>query len=64
MTRSDLVQELAARFHQFTQRDTEYAAKAILDALGEALVRGHRIEIRGEMLASEAKFITQVILFT
>ena len=47
MTRSDLVQELAARFHQFTQRDTEYAAKAILDALGEALVRGHRIEIRG-----------------
>ena len=47
MTRSDLVQELAARFHQFTQRDAEYATKAILDALGEALVRGHRIEIRG-----------------
>jgi len=48
MTRSDLVQELAARFDQFTQRDTESSAvKGILDAIGDALVRGHRIEIRG-----------------
>lgn len=47
MTRSELVQELAARFDQFTQRDTEIAVAAILDAIGNALVRGHRIEIRG-----------------
>ncbi|QEA11596.1 integration host factor subunit beta [Comamonas flocculans] len=47
MTRSDLVQELAARFGQFTQRDTESAVKNILDAIADALVRGHRIEIRG-----------------
>ncbi len=47
MTRSELVQELAARFDQFTQRDTEAAVAAILDAIGDALVRGHRIEIRG-----------------
>ncbi|MCZ2102956.1 MAG: integration host factor subunit beta [Comamonadaceae bacterium] len=47
MTRSDLVAELAARFDQFTQRDAEYAVKTILDAVGDALVRGHRIEIRG-----------------
>jgi integration host factor subunit beta len=47
MTRSDLVQELAARFSQLTQRDAEFAVKAILDAMNEALVRGHRIEIRG-----------------
>lgn len=47
MTRSDLVQELAARFSQLTQRDAEYAVKAILDAMNDALVRGHRIEIRG-----------------
>lgn len=47
MTRSDLVEELAARFTQFTQRDAEYAVKTILDAIGDALVRGHRIEIRG-----------------
>ncbi|ADU99595.1 integration host factor subunit beta [Alicycliphilus denitrificans] len=47
MTRSDLVEELAARFGQLTQRDAEYAVKTILDAVSDALVRGHRIEIRG-----------------
>lgn len=47
MTRSDLVAELAARFSQLTHRDAEQAVKTILDALGDALVRGHRIEIRG-----------------
>ena len=47
MTRSDLVEELAARFGQLTRRDAEFAVKAILDAINDALVRGHRIEIRG-----------------
>lgn len=47
MTRSDLVEELAARFAQLTQRDAEFAVKAILDAMNDALARGHRIEIRG-----------------
>ncbi len=47
MTRSDLVEELASRFSQLTHRDAEYAVKTILDAMGDALVRGHRIEIRG-----------------
>jgi integration host factor subunit beta len=47
MTRSDLVEELAAKFVQLTQRDAEFAVKAILDAMNDALVRGHRIEIRG-----------------
>ncbi len=47
MTRSDLVEELASRFGQLTHRDAEYAVKTILDAMGEAMVRGHRIEIRG-----------------
>ncbi|MFM8624749.1 MAG: integration host factor subunit beta [Betaproteobacteria bacterium] len=47
MTRSDLVEELASRFPQLTQKDAESAVKAILDAMGEAMVRGHRIEIRG-----------------
>ena len=47
MTRSDLVEELAARFGQLTQRDADYAVKTILDAIGEALERGHRVEIRG-----------------
>jgi integration host factor subunit beta len=47
MTRSDIVEELASRFSQLTHRDAEYAVKAILDAMSEALVRGHRIERRG-----------------
>ena len=47
MTRSDLVEALAARFDQLTLRDSEVAVKTILDAMSDALARGHRIEIRG-----------------
>lgn len=47
MTRSDLVEELAVRFGQLTLRDAEFAVKTILDAMNEALARGHRIEVRG-----------------
>ena len=47
MTRSDLVEELAARFGQLTHRDAEFAVKTMLDAMSDALGKGHRIEIRG-----------------
>ena len=47
MTRSDLVEALAEQFGQLAHRDAEFAVKAILDAMGDALVKGHRIEIRG-----------------
>ena len=47
MTRSDLVDQLADQFGQLTHRDTEFAVKTILDAMADALSRGHRIEIRG-----------------
>src|SRR5450830_1390660 len=47
MTRSDLVEELAARFAQLTHRDAETAVKTVLDAVADALVAGERIEIRG-----------------
>mgnify|MGYP003332069400 CR=1 FL=1 len=47
MTRSDLVNRLAQRFSQLTQRDTEFAVKTMLDAMSDALARGDRIEIRG-----------------
>jgi integration host factor subunit beta len=47
MNRSDLVEELAAKFGQLTVNDVELAVKAILDAMNDALVSGHRIEIRG-----------------
>lgn len=47
MTRSDLVALLADRFSDLPARDAEAAVKAILEAMGDALARGHRIEIRG-----------------
>jgi integration host factor subunit beta len=47
VTRSDLVNRLAERFAQLTQRDAEFAVKQILDAMSDALARRHRIEIRG-----------------
>ena len=47
MTRSDLVDELAARFVQLTHRDAEFAVKTLLEAVSDALVHGNRIEIRG-----------------
>ncbi|MEY3639801.1 MAG: Integration host factor subunit beta, partial [Pseudomonadota bacterium] len=39
MTRSDLVEALAARFEQLTHRDAEFAVKTVLDAMSEALVK-------------------------
>ena len=47
MTRSDLVEALAMKFRQLTHRDAEFAVKTLLDAMSEALSRGHRIELRG-----------------
>ena len=47
MNRSDLIDELAARFANLTKNDTEFAVNTILDALQDALVAGHHIEIRG-----------------
>ncbi len=47
MTRSELIEALAERFGQLTQHDAELAVKAILDAMGDAMIKGHRIEIRG-----------------
>jgi len=47
MTRSDLVEALTERFGQLTHRDAEFAVKTLLDAMSEALARGHRIELRG-----------------
>ncbi len=47
MNRSDLVERLAEKFHHLTQQDAELAVATILDAMSDALVKGHRIEIRG-----------------
>lgn len=47
MTRSDLISALSERFTQLTLADAEVAVKTMLDAMGESLEKGHRIEIRG-----------------
>jgi integration host factor subunit beta len=47
MNRSDLVQLLSDRFSQLTHGDAETAVSTILEAMNSAMVRGHRIEIRG-----------------
>lgn len=47
MTKSELIDLLAARFPQLVAKDADYAVKMILDAMSEALAKGDRIEIRG-----------------
>src|SRR5260221_4999482 len=47
MTKSELIDRLAAQFPQLVAKDAELAVKMILDAMGESLAKGERIEIRG-----------------
>ena len=47
MTRSDLVELLAERFPRLAQKDADAAARALLQAMSDALEQGQRIEIRG-----------------
>lgn len=47
MTRSDLIAVVASRFSSLVAKDSEIAVKEILDAIGNALARGDRVEIRG-----------------
>jgi integration host factor subunit beta len=46
MTRLALIMALAARFPNLMAKDAEIAVKEILDAIGQALTRGGRVEIR------------------
>ncbi len=47
MTKSELISKLAMRYPQLVTKDAELAVKTILDAMGESLSQGERIEIRG-----------------
>jgi integration host factor subunit beta len=47
MNRSDLVTALAARFPELGPSDVDAAVKTIVDAIGNTLVKGERVEIRG-----------------
>ena len=47
MTKSELIDKIAAVQGQLSARDIELAVKMILDYMAEALAEGERIEIRG-----------------
>ncbi|MCX7173780.1 MAG: integration host factor subunit beta [Proteobacteria bacterium] len=47
MTRSDLIDALAARFTALTRADADAAVKLILETLNTTLAAGNRVEIRG-----------------
>lgn len=47
MTRSELIEVLAAKFKQLTLADTKAAADTIIESLTATLAAGGRIEIRG-----------------
>lgn len=47
MTRSELIILLTERFPILHMKDVDVSVKEILDKIGEALVAGRRVEIRG-----------------
>ena len=47
MIQSELVQRLAERNPHLYQRDVEHIVNVVMDAVGHALMRGDRAELRG-----------------
>lgn len=47
MTKSELIEKLAATYTNISYRDIEYAVKSTLDYLSNSMSIGRRIEIRG-----------------
>jgi integration host factor subunit beta len=47
MNRSDLILALAERYPKFDPEVSEAAVKLMLDAIGDAMIHGQRVEIRG-----------------
>lgn len=47
MTRSELIQKLSDRHRQLSATDIDMVAKTLLDAIGESLTLGRRVEVRG-----------------
>jgi len=47
MTKSELIESIAARQTQLSSKDVELAVKTILEHMSQALSGGERIEIRG-----------------
>jgi integration host factor subunit beta len=47
VTKSDLIESIAEKNKDFSQRDIELAVKTILEQMSQSLASGERIEIRG-----------------
>lgn len=47
MTKSELIEIIAAKQQHLAYRDVELAVKTLLEQMSEALATGQRIEIRG-----------------
>jgi len=47
MTKSELIERIAARQDQLSAKDIELAVKLVLEYMSQALSGGERIEIRG-----------------
>lgn len=47
MTKSELIERIAAKQTQLAGKDCEFAVKAILEYMSQVLSEGGRIEIRG-----------------
>jgi integration host factor subunit beta len=47
MTKSELIERIAARQPQLSLKDVELAVKAVLEQMSQTLATGERIEIRG-----------------
>ena len=47
MTKSELIDLIAAKQKHLPPKDVELAVKQVLEIMSDALAQGHRIEIRG-----------------
>ena len=47
MTKSELIERLAARQSQLSLKDVELVVKSLLEHMAQSLAKGERIEIRG-----------------
>lgn len=47
MTKSELIERIAMRQSQLSQKDVELAVKTVLEHMSQTLASGERIEIRG-----------------
>ena len=47
MTKSELIEELTTRNEMLSKREAELIVNAIFDGIGQALMDGDRVEIRG-----------------